>query len=186
VELEAFNYEHGLKLCAERNKYQKILTLEMNKYNKLREEYVNKLKKRHGQIGIRIAPSSQPCTADEEAYVEEHAAPPPSCGVNIATDQSVHGVEGRCDGFLSSSSTTFNEKDLEVDVVAYKEKLSSINVALDGVNHDLILGHGRRRAVEVELDTMKKEVARLLEKVDRPSNKRGKVYARGFWPCCGR
>ena len=97
------NCEHELKLCAERDKYQEMLTLEMNKYNKLRDVYVNKHKKRHEQIGIRVASSSQPCTVDEEAYVEGHATPPPSCGVNIVVDQSVHGVKGRCDGFISSS-----------------------------------------------------------------------------------
>jgi hypothetical protein len=92
-----------LELRAERDKYQKNLTLQMNKYNKLRDDYVNKLKKRHQQTCIRVAPSSQPCTADEEAYVEVHTAPPPSCGVNIVVDQSIPGVEGRCDGLLSSS-----------------------------------------------------------------------------------
>jgi hypothetical protein len=84
-----------LELCAERDKHQKTLTLEMNKYSKLRDDYVNKLKTRHQQIGIRVAPSSQPFTADEEAYVEGHAAPPPSCGVNIVVYQSVIVVEGR-------------------------------------------------------------------------------------------
>jgi hypothetical protein len=108
AELEFLNFEHELELRAERDKYQKMLTLQMNKYNKLRDDYANKLKKRHQQIGIRVAPSFQPCTAGEEAYVEGHAAPPPSCGVNIVVDQSVLGVEGYCDGLLSSSSTRFH------------------------------------------------------------------------------
>jgi hypothetical protein len=98
--------------------------------------------------------------------VEGHAAPPPSCGVNIVDDQSGPGVEGRCDGLLSSSSTHLQEKYLEVNVATLKEKLSSVNVALDGVNQELILEHGRRRVAEVYLDTMKREVASLLEKVD--------------------
>ena len=140
-ELEFFYFEHELKLWAERDKYQKMRTLEMNKYNKLRDDYVNKLKKRLEQIGIRVAPSSQPCTANEEACVEGHAAPSPSCGVNIAVDPSVRGVERRCDGFLSSFSTTFNEKYLEVDSATCKEKLSSVNVAFDGVKKELILEH---------------------------------------------
>ena len=119
TELEFFiNFEHELKLCAEHVKYKKMLILEMNKYNNLSDDYINKLKKRHEQIGIHVAPSSQPCIAYEEASVEWHAAPIPSCRVNIAVDQRVPGVEGRCDSFLSSSSTTFNEKYLAVDVAA--------------------------------------------------------------------
>ena len=102
TELEVLNYEHELELCAERDKYQKMLTSEINKYNKLREDYANKLKTRHQQIGIRVAPS-QPCTADEVAYVEGHAAARRTCGVNIVVDESVPGVEGHCDGLLSSS-----------------------------------------------------------------------------------
>jgi len=51
------------------------------------------------------------------------------------------GVEERCNDFLSSSSTTFNEKYLEVDVAGDKEKLSLFNVAIDGVNNELILEH---------------------------------------------
>ena len=98
--------------------------------------------------------------------MEGHIAPLPSCGVNIVVDQSIPGVGGRCDGFFSSSSTHFNEKYPEVDVAALKEKLSSVNVALDGVNQKLILEHGRRRAAEIESDTVKKKIARLLEKVD--------------------
>ena len=86
-----------------------MLTFEMNKDNKLRDDYLNELKKRHQQIGIRVAASSQPCTADEEAYVEGHDAPPPSCGANIVVDQSVPAVEGHCDGLLSSSSTHLHE-----------------------------------------------------------------------------
>ncbi len=65
------NHEHELELCAERDKYHTKLTLQMNEYNKLRDDYANKLNTRHQQICIRVAPS-QPCTADEEAYVEGH------------------------------------------------------------------------------------------------------------------
>ena len=67
TELELLNYEHELKLCDERDNYQKMITLEMNQYNKLRDDYANKLKKRHEQIAIRVATSSRPCTANEEA-----------------------------------------------------------------------------------------------------------------------
>ena len=95
--------------------------------------------------------------------MEGHVAPRRTCGVDIVVDESVLGVEGRCDGLLSSSSTHCNEK---YNAAAFKERLSSVNVALDGVNQELIIEHGRRRAVEVELDIMKKEVASLLEKVD--------------------
>ena len=109
AELEVLNYEHELELCAERDKYQKLLTSEMNKYNMLRDDYANKLKTRHQQIGIRVAPS-QPCTVDEEAYVEGHVAPRHTFGVDIVVDESVPGIEGRCDGILSSSSTHCNEK----------------------------------------------------------------------------
>ena len=109
-ELEVLNYEHELELCAEREKYQKMLTSEMNKCNKLRDDYANKLKTRHQQIGICVAPS-QPCTADEQTYVEGHVAPQRSGGVSIVVDESVvAGVEGRCDGLLSSSSTHCNKK----------------------------------------------------------------------------
>ncbi len=73
---------------------------------------------------------------------------------------------------LSSSSTHCNEKSTEVNVATLKEQLSSVNVALDGINQELILEHGRRRAVEVQLDTTNKEVAILLEKVDLLSKER--------------
>ena len=125
-----------------------MLTSEINKYNKLRDNYANKLKTRHQHIGIRVAPS-QPCTPEEEAYVEGHVAPRRTCGVNIVFDESVPGVERRCDGLLSSSSTHCNRKYTEVNAVAFKERLSSFNVALDGVNQELIIEHGRRRAAEV-------------------------------------
>jgi len=121
AELEVPHYEQESELCAERDKYKKMLTLERNKYNTFRDYYVNKIKKRHQQICVLVAPSFQSCAAYEEAYVEGHAAPPPSCGVNIVVDQSVPGVEGLCDGFILSSSTHFNEKYPEVNVAAFKK-----------------------------------------------------------------
>jgi hypothetical protein len=65
-----------------------------------------------------------------------------------------------------------HEKYPEVNVATLKEHLFSVNVALDGVNQESILEHGRRRAAEVKLDTMKKEAESLLEKVDLLTNER--------------